>query len=129
MTSFHTEQNSARILYREGVRFYVEIDATGGGRSVELLPADVPLFLGDRFRWLAKVWKVPLDVYMAWHNAGGFPQCNADTVSGRRCKNGVAGPPDQRGMVDPPEFGELMNGYCSVHGGGAASERNRQKER
>jgi hypothetical protein len=111
------EKELALELHRAGVHFHVELEAAGGSRSFELTVQDVGPFLDDPDGWAARQWGVPRSVYLEWKQAGGFPQCVANTRSGRRCRNGVVGPPDERGMVDPPEFARLVGGYCHVHGG------------
>lgn len=109
------ELNLALELYREGVRFYVQLECAGGCRTFELKPKDVSLYLADRDAWAAQAWGVSKTVYDQWKQAGGFVQCAGNTAAGRRCRKGVAGPNDSRGMVDPPEFGDLIGGYCHIH--------------
>jgi hypothetical protein len=116
MTGMSVEE-MARMLYAKGVRFAVATEAVGGSRTFELMPRDVELFRNDPEAWEAKAWGVPKSVYRAWKQAGGFPQCAADTAKGKRCKNGVANALGHGGMVDPPEFQELEGGYCHLHGG------------
>jgi hypothetical protein len=112
-----TVEEMARMLYAKGVRFHVDLEAVGGGRTFELMPRDIELFRADQEAWEAKAWGVSKDAYRAWKQAGGFPQCVGNTTAGRRCRNGVANALGHGGMVDPPEFEELEGGYCHLHGG------------
>ncbi len=102
-------------LVGKGVGLWATIPSIGGSRSVQLDPRDISIFLDDHDGWIAKMWGVSREDYFAWQADEGIPRCTGITAKGARCKNGVVGPPDMRGAVEPPQYVELVGGHCAVH--------------
>ena len=79
---------------------------------------ELPMFLQDKDRVLAKLFDVPVDDYLEWLASEGTPRCGAKTAKGTRCKNLVSGGIQR----DIHVWRELDGSLFAIHGGESSEE-------
>ena len=71
----------------ETLYLVVEVDAPGGGYTLQIRETEIEKYKADRIGYVASVFGMNREEYAEWVDLDGAVMCCGVTVSGRRCRN------------------------------------------